>query len=182
MTPVASGFGRISRDFTPRGLADSCHRTYIGSTLGSHGLRTFVAAIALLLLLPLTAAAATPFQNIGSAAGPLNSVVVGNELSCQVHHVGDSVRSFYPSDNDPGDCGTLLAVDGVLYAPDFAGHGKSSTQPSLGANTPFTVVSQSGVTGAGSSSDPFRVTTVADAGASGLRISQVDSYAAGGES
>jgi hypothetical protein len=145
-------------------------------------LRITIAALALLLLLPLTARAATPFQNIGSAGGPLTEVSIGNELGCQVKHRDDAVRSFFPSETDVGDCGSLLAADGQIFAPDFAGHGKTSTQPSLGANIPFTPVSQSGVTGAGTSADPFRVTSVVDAGGSGLRITQIDSYAAGGES
>jgi hypothetical protein len=144
-------------------------------------LRTTVAALALLLIVPLTAHAAT-FSNVGSALGPLTSVNVGSDLSCQAKHRSDNVMSFFPSDKSLGDCGTLLATDGQLFAPDFASHGKTSTQPALGPVTPFTQVSQSAVTGAGTSSDPFRVTTVADVGGTGLRVTEVDSYAAGGES
>ena len=43
-------------------------------------------------------------------------------------------------------------------------------------------MSQTEATGAGTSASPFKVTTVADAGASGVRITQVDSYITGQES
>ena len=42
-------------------------------------------------------------------------------------------------------------MDGVLYAPDFASHDYTSAGFSLGANTPFTPVSQTPVTGSGTS-------------------------------
>jgi hypothetical protein len=45
----------------------------------------------------------------------------------------------------------------------------------------LTQVSQSGVTGSGTSGDPYSITTVLDVGTTGLRISQVDSYVVGEE-
>jgi hypothetical protein len=126
---------------------------------------------------PSTAAAATPFADI-SSAGPLTHVYIGNELSCQVAHVGDAVLELFPSGVIPGDCGSFLVVGNTLFAPDFANHGGTATG-SLGAYTPFTPVSQSAVTGSGSPADPFRVVTVVDAGATGLRITETDSYVVG---
>ena len=52
----------------------------------------------------------------------------------------------------------------------------------LGTNKRYTPVSQSGVSGQGTAASPFKVTTVAVAGRSGVRISQVDSYVIGQES
>ena len=137
-------------------------------------------AVALLLLLPAAAGAAVPFKDIASG-GPLTHVSIGNELSCQVAHTGDAVLELYPSSTTPGSCGTFIVAGDALYAPDFANHGASATS-SLGAYTPFTPVSQSEVSGTGRAGSPFKVTTVAGVGATGLRITQVDTYIAGQES
>jgi hypothetical protein len=47
---------------------------------------------------------------------------------------------------------------------------------------PWTQISQAAVTGSGSGGDPFELVTVVDAGDSGLRIQQTDSYQIGEES
>ena len=127
-----------------------------------------------------SAHAAVPFRDITSS-GPLTSVTLGDELSCQVAYAGDARLELFPSAVKPGDCGTLLFTAGTLFAPNFGAHESTSTS-SLGASTPFTPVSQSPVGGTGTGASPFKVTTVADAGASGLRITQGDSYIAGQES
>jgi hypothetical protein len=128
------------------------------------------------LLVPATANAAVPYQDIGSA-GPIEHVYLGNELSCQVKYQGDAVLSFYPSDTVPGDCGTLLALGSTVYSPDFDNHGRSATSTYSGGA--FTPVSQTPVTGTGSAADPFTVVTVVDVGATGLRITQRDTYVIG---
>jgi len=83
----------------------------------------------------------------------------------------------------PGDCGTLVLLGGTLYAPNFAGHGATGTSNpgQLGAYTPFTPVSQSGVTGNGTSASPFQVVTVVLAG-SALRLTETDTYVVGDDS
>ena len=48
----------------------------------------------LLGLGPASAGAAVPFKDIASA-GPLTHVYIGNELSCQISHVGDT--SYEPA-------------------------------------------------------------------------------------
>ena len=78
--------------------------------------------------------AAVPSQNIGSPGGPLTSIAIGNELSCQVQHTGDVALEFFPSGATPGDCGTFVATGGALYAPDFANHDGTATG-SLGTFT-----------------------------------------------
>src|SRR5688500_937438 len=140
---------------------------------------TALLAVTATVLLAPPASAQTPFVEIGSG-GPLTRVILGNELSCQIAYSGDAAFELFPSGATPGDCGTLIATGGTLFSPDFNNHtGGGTASSGIGTTTAFTPVSQSGVTGAGNSSDPFRVTTVADAGS--LRITQVDSYIAGQE-
>jgi len=125
--------------------------------------------------------AVTPFRDIASV-GPLTHVWIGNEVSCQVQHVADgTTHEFYPPGTIPGDCGTFIAMGGTLYAPDFANHGTTATG-NLGTYTVFTPISQTPVTGTGTSADPFRVVTVVDVAATGLRIQQTDAYVIGNES
>jgi hypothetical protein len=124
--------------------------------------------------------AAVPFQEIASG-GPLTSVALGDELSCQVAHSGDARFELFPSAAKPGDCGTFVFTGGTLFAPNLAAHDVSAAS-SIGPSTPFVPVSQTPVGGSGSSGSPYKVTTVADAGASGVRISQADTYVTGQES
>lgn len=131
------------------------------------------------LALAEPSAAAVPYKTIASS-GPLVSVSVGNEGSCQIGYRGDARLELYPSSTTPGDCGTLVAVGPTLYAPAFAQHGSTATS-SLGATTAFTAVSQTDVSGAGSAASPYTVTTVYDVGATGLRVTEVDTYVTGQE-
>jgi hypothetical protein len=137
---------------------------------------------ALLFSVPASSApAATAYQDIGLPAGPLTKVAIGADLSCQTAHTGDSVFEFFPSGATPGDCGTFVFVDGVLFTPDFASHGNTATT-ALGTRTPFTEVSQPPPTGSGTTDDPRQVTTTVGLGATGIQITQTDSYVAGQES
>jgi hypothetical protein len=141
----------------------------------------FLVVAATLLMATAAASAAVPFQDIASS-GPLTHVFVGDELSCQIAHVGDSAFELYPSSAMPADCGTLVSVGGTLFAPDFANHTSSAATSPLGATTPYTPISQTPVTGSGTAASPLRVVTVVDLGATGLRITQTDSYVIGDES
>ncbi len=107
-----------------------------------------------------TAAAAASI----TSPGPLTQVGVGTTLNCSANHVGDSAGEFYGGTS----CGTFTIVDGVLYGP-FLGTG-------------YTPVSQTGPTGAGTEGDPYTIVTVVDAGATGVRITQTDTYTTGLES
>lgn len=116
-----------------------------------------------------------------SSAGPLTHIYAGQDLSNQVAHVLDgTVYEFYPPRIIPGDSGTLLVIDGVLYGPAFDQHGGSATGY-LGAVVPYTFVSQTAVQGSGSSDNPYKVITIADAGTTGVRVIQTDSYVIGSE-
>ena len=116
------------------------------------------------------------------SAGPLTHVLLGNDLSCQVQHIDDAPDyEFYGPDIFPADAGTFIALDGVLYAPDFINHDYSSAGFFLGDYTPFTPLSQTPVSGSGTTADPFKVITVVDVAATGLLIQQTDTYVVGQE-
>jgi hypothetical protein len=126
------------------------------------------------------AAAAVPFVDIGAPpSGPLIVVAIGNELGCQVQHTGDTSFELYPPSTTPGDCGTFLFDGSTLFTPDLVNHGTSAA--SLGTPTPFSPVSQSAKTGAGTLASPFKVVTVVNAGA-GLQLTETDQYIVGEES
>jgi hypothetical protein len=129
-----------------------------------------------------TALAAVPFVDEGTAGGPLTHIAVGNELSCQIQHTGDTSLELFPPSTTPGDCGTFLAVGGELFTPDFSAHGSSAATGGLGTRTSFAPVSQTPVSGSGSSADPFRTVTVVNVGATGLQITETDTYVSGQES
>src|SRR5205814_5063467 len=93
------------------------------------------------------------------SSGPLTRVEISNDLSCAIDHAGDVQPEFY---GDRG-CGTLVAVGGTLYrANDLASADLASPF------TPLTPVSQTPVTGSGSATDPYRIVTVVDVGATDL--------------
>src|SRR4051795_1350509 len=131
--------------------------------------------VAFLVLAGTSARANVPFADIASS-GPLTHVYVGNDLSCQVAYRGDEAFELYPPGVRPGDCGTFLADRGRLYGPHFAAHDETAVRASA---TPWTVVSQEGVTGSGTKTSPYLVVTRAVAGASGMSVVERDSYIRG---
>ena len=137
-------------------------------------------------VLGLTAASAQKGQDDGVAgaalttttitsAGPLTNIILSNELNCQVNHTGDAAAEFFGG-TPIGACATLIATGGTLYGPSLIPAGGSATP-----RTTFTEVSQSAVTGTGTAGDPFSVVTVVDAGATGLRLTETDTYVVGTE-
>ena len=127
------------------------------------------AILALSLVGTSTVAAAS--QSITST-GPLTRVEISDELNCAVDHASDAVPEFY------GDtaCGTLIATGGTLFRPTSIPAGNSAAP-----FTPYTLVSQSSITGAGTLADPYKVVTVVDLGTTGLRATETDSYVVGQE-
>jgi hypothetical protein len=137
-------------------------------------LLVLLAAMMVLGLVPAQAAWAAS-QDITSN-GPLTDVWVGDDLTCQVAHTGDAGNyEFYNPTSAPGSCGTFLSVDSSA-----AGAGPQSFGGVV-ANTGYTLVSQSATSGSGTSADPYRITTIEDAGSTGLRLTEVDSYVVGNE-
>ena len=100
------------------------------------------------------AAAAT--QDI-SSPGPVDHIHLGDDLRCQAHYVGDQADSFFGG--VPGSCGTRLRVNGI--------------------DSLLTPANQSGVTGSGTQSDPFKVVTTVAVDAEPLTITRTDSYVVG---
>lgn len=105
--------------------------------------------------------------------GPLTTIAISDDLNCAVNYVTDTFGEFY------GDtaCATLVAVDGQLFGPASIPAGGSASP-----RTPFTPVSQSPVTGQGTASDPYTLVTTVDAGSTGIRLEQTDTYVVGDES
>jgi hypothetical protein len=99
--------------------------------------------------------------------GPLTRIIVTPDLNCQVAHRADISFEFFG--DVTGACGTFLAVGGALYAPANVPSGD------IAGRVAWTPVSQ---TAAGE----FRLVTTVDAGATGLRVEQTDSYQVGRES
>ncbi len=124
--------------------------------------------LSVVLSLALVPVAGAAQQIISVSGGPLTHIWLNDNLGCQADHSGDTQHEFFGG-TDPGSCGTFLAAGGTSFGP-------------RSGNTSFTPVSQSGVTGSGTSGNPFRVVTVVDAGTTGLRVTQTDTYVAGQES
>jgi uncharacterized repeat protein (TIGR01451 family) len=138
-----------------------------------------IVAIALVaVMLPLVVILGTVSAGAATAtitsAGPLTSVGISDQLNCSVNHVDDSAGEFFSNTA----CGTFIVVDGTMfYSPAAIPAGSSAT-----STTPFTPVSQTGPTGAGTDDNPYKIVTVVDAGTTGVRLTQTDSYVTGLES
>src|SRR5436190_2423903 len=124
------------------------------------------AGLSVALFLAVVPAAGAAQQIISSSGGPLTHIYLNDNLGCQADHTGDTRSEFFGGTN-PGSCGTYLSVGGTSFGPRTTG---------------FTPVSQSGVTGSGTSGNPFKVVTVVGAGTTGLGITQTDTYVVGQES
>ena len=138
--------------------------------------RSIVAALALPLcalgcfvLLPASAANAATTDIV--SAGPLTDIGISTDLNCSVNHTGDTSGEWYGGTA----CGTLLASGGTLYGPADIPAGESASP-----RTTWTAVSQSGVTGSGTSGDPYKIVTV-DTGGS-FQVTETDTYVVGQES
>ncbi len=120
------------------------------------------AALALAMLLALAVLAWQPA--VGSAevinsAGPLSVINVEGDLDCQVQASGDASPSFFGEATD-GGCGTFLAlaegqevpVGGTLFGPNPAAGSFTAEKPD------FTPGSQA-LTGHGTASEPYVITT-----------------------
>ncbi|MGE5414892.1 MAG: hypothetical protein ACM3NW_11990 [Syntrophomonadaceae bacterium] len=125
---------------------------------------------------PLTPLAPTTVTIAGS---PLN-IVVGNDTSLQVTNSNvPGTGQFYPPDCTAGetaDAGTFAGIAGVVYGPDFTNHPCGSASNTY---TPWGAVSMTPVTGTGTSGDPFTVVIVANAGTTGVVLTETLTYVNG---
>jgi uncharacterized repeat protein (TIGR01451 family) len=144
-------------------------------------LTVFAASVALFAtgLIAATPVAEAANQAI-SSTGPLTNIWISNTLGCQVAYQGDSLYEwYYPgSQETQANCGTRLSVPnggGIVFGP-------ASNYEKDQAWTP---VSQSGVTGTGTSDDPYKIVTVVKAVDSngptnlGIQLTQTDTYVVG---
>lgn len=107
------------------------------------------------------------------SGGPLTSINISPLLNCDVRHQGDVNGEWF----DDVACGTFVSFDGRLYGPEELPAGSGAT--SVDNYVPFTAITQSGMTGTGTSSDPFAITTKVGLGDTGATLTQVDSYVSG---
>jgi hypothetical protein len=119
--------------------------------------------------------------------GPLSSIAIGADLTCDVRHAGDQRPAFFGATA----CGTFVALDCdllglpvncLLLGTELGDRLFGPAVPSgVRTDAAFTPVSQSPVRGAGTEADPFKIVTTVALGGSGLRITQTDSYVTGKE-
>lgn len=124
-------------------------------------LAAILAALALFVAAPAALAADVDINS----SGPLTDIWESDALQCQVVYQGQGGQ-FYSGQDSPASCTTELRTGGTSYGL-------------LG--THFTPVSQSAVTGSGTNADPYRTVTSADAGSTGLNVTQTDTYIVGQE-
>ena len=139
-------------------------------------LRTLVALFTVAAMVPLvlvfSALSAGAATATITSAGPLTAVGISDQLNCSVNHVDDASGEFFGNTA----CGTFVVVDGTMYfSPAVIPSGQASA-------TPFTPVSQTGPTGTGTDADPFTIVTVVGLGATGITLTQTDTYTTGLES
>ena len=127
-----------------------------------------VIAVLALVVYSAVAAADNGLTEIDSS-GPLTRIIITPDLNCQVAHQADTDLEIFGG--EVGACGTFLASGETLYGP--------ADVPSGASGIAWTPVSQSGVSGTGTSADPFRIVTVVSAPDIGVRVEQTDSYVVG---
>jgi hypothetical protein len=132
------------------------------------------------LVLTLTGVFGLQTASYGASAsittgGPLTNITISDVLNCSVNHTGDTDGEFFFDTA----CGTFALVGTTLYGPTDIPAGENATTSA--GYAPWTPVSQSTVTGAGTSGDPFKIVTVVDAGSTGVRVTETDSYVTGQE-
>src|SRR5436190_9099293 len=135
-------------------------------------IKALFGALALLAAgLLLVAPSALAAQRHITSSGPLDNIYLNDNLAAQVTHTGDTEPEFFGG-TDPGAGGTFLSVGTTIYGPNDIPAGNNTF-------TDYGLVSQSPISGTGTSSNPFKVTTVVNAGS--LSITQVDTYHHGAE-
>ena len=106
-----------------------------------------------------------------TSTGPLTNIGISSDLNCSVNHTGDTAGEFYGGTA----CGTFVTVGEEHYGP-------ASVPAGYAGKPAYTPVSQTAVTGSGTSGDPYKIVTVVELGSSGLQLTETDSYVVGDES
>jgi hypothetical protein len=141
--------------------------------------RGYVFLLSIMLLLFSQAALAVPV--VQTISGNPLQIHVGDDASFQIFNTAvPGQGQMFPSANtETADMGIFVRRAGTLFAPDFVTHPGGTATSNIGTRTPWTPVSLSAVTGSGTSVDPFTVTVVADAAATGLRLTMTVTYVNG---
>lgn len=119
-----------------------------------------------------------------TSAGPLTTIGITPDLNCYTRRAGDTDGEWFDGQDTggtpPGDtaCGTFAVVNGQLFGPALVPAGDSATLAETG---PWTPVSQSAVTGTGTSASPYTLVTTVRAGATGVTLVETDTYVVGQE-
>jgi hypothetical protein len=114
---------------------------------------------ALLAIAPSALSATCPGQCQTIASVPL-TVKASADTALQVYYAGDANGQVYSPRSDHGNSGTFVAAAGRLFGPPVS------------TASPYTEVSQSGVTGNGSAGAPSTVVTVVDLPGAALRLTE----------
>lgn len=140
---------RGSRE-TLRGLRDRGHRDLVAHAFTPGNLARLPLLLVALLVTGLSAPALGRAASIVSP-GPVTEIAVSPSLQCNARYAGDTSFEFYPPGSAEGSCGPLISRGEGATGQVFAYGG-------------FAPVSQSAVTGGGTSADPFRLVTTVCAG------------------
>ena len=128
-----------------------------------------------------TGVEANAAPTMATISGTPLTIRIGSDTSFQILNADNpGVGQIFPSDSSgPADMGWFVDDGTTLYAPLFNEHVDGSATGSLGTYTGYTPVSISPVSGSGTSTDPYLVTTVNDLGTSGMRETLRVSYVNG---
>ena len=149
----------------------------------------FLALLFLLLVLLAVASAAAPdpppplpFSVEGLPSprcinGSPLQVCIASDSSIQVGHSSYPNGQVYGWQSSDADSGIWLWTGSDVFGPDACYSARVTKN--LYTVRPWTAVSHSGPTGSGTAGDPWVVTTVLDAGSSGIRVTQRVSYVNG---
>ena len=102
---------------------------------------------------------------------------IGSDSSIQVRHNRWAGGQVYGWQNGDADSGVWLWTGGDIYGPDACYSGRTSTK--MSKVHAWTTMNHSGPTGSGAVADPWIITTVLQAGSSGVRVTQRLSYVNG---
>lgn len=104
-------------------------------------------------------------------------VCIGSDSSVQVTHSRWPNGQVYGWQSGDADSGAWLWTGNDIYGPDACYGSRVTT--AMYTVRPWTVVSHSGPAGAGTAASPWTVTTVLQAGSTGIRVTQRTSYVNG---
>ena len=142
--------------------------------------RLLACAFAAGLVAVPTAQAVVPFQHL-TGPGPITSLNLGNDLSCQMSVAGDPQPSFEPIGSELGDCGTYVLTSNVatgevlLFGPSDRTFLPSPDQP----YTPDTSVGPTGQQSVVAGNGTTAVNTGVLLGTTPLTLQQTDVFSDG---